>query len=121
MYTNVGNNLGTTQLEITEKQYLTDGTINDFATDGFGNDMDYFLNDLYFGLEYKFKIGKWVNKPAIYAHYYHLKTEQITNNYTLNNTFLQPSWLSEYEFNQSENLKFNYRLVVYCLNVVEPR
>ena len=111
LYTNVGNNLGTTQLEITEKQYLTDGTINDFATDGFGNDMDYFLNDLYFGLEYKFKIGKWVNKPAIYAHYYHLKTEQITNNYTLNNTFLQPSWLSEYEFNQSENLKFNYRLV----------
>ena len=111
LYTNVGNNLGTTQLQITEKQYLTDGTINDFATDGFGNDMDYLLNDLYLGLEYKFKIGKWVNKPAIYAHYYHLKTEQIANNYTLNNTFLQPSWLSEYEFNQSENLKFNYRLV----------
>ena len=87
LYTNVGNNLGTTQLQITEKQYLTDGTINDFATDGFGNDMDYLLNDLYLGLEYKFKIGKWINKPAIYAHYYHLKTKQIAADYTLNNTF----------------------------------
>ena len=48
LYTNVGNNLGTTQLQITEKQYRTDGTINDFATNGFGNNMDYLLNDLYF-------------------------------------------------------------------------
>ena len=111
LYTNLGNNLGTTQLEITEKQYLTDGTINDFASNGFGNDLDYLLNDLYLGLEYKFKIGKWVNKPAIYAHYFHLKTQQISSDYTLNNTFLQPSWLSEYEFNQSEDIKFNYKLV----------
>ena len=111
LYTNIGNNLGTTKLQITEKQYLTDGTINDFANDGFGNDMNYLLNDLYLGLEYKFKIGKWVNKPAIYAHYFHLKTQQIIADYSLNNTFLQPSWLSEYEFNQSENLKLNYSLV----------
>jgi hypothetical protein len=111
LYTNIGNNLGTTKLQITEKQYLTDGSINDFATNGFGNDIDYLLNDLYLGLEYKFKIGKWINKPAIYAHYYHLKTQQIAANYQLNNTFLQPSWLSEYEFNTSESLKFNYSLI----------
>ena len=111
LYTYIGNNLGTTQLQISEKQYLTNGNTNDFATNGFGNNMDYLLNDLYLGLEYKFKTGKWVNKPAIYAHHYHLKTQQISADYSLNNTFLQPSWLSEYEFNQSENLKFNYRLV----------
>ena len=111
LYTNVGNNFGTTQLKITEKQFLTNGSINDFATDGFGNDMRYLLNDLYLGLEYKFKIGKWVNKPAIYTHYYHLKTQQLLADYQLDNVFIQPSWLSEYEFNQSENLKFNYRLV----------
>ena len=111
LYTIIGNNFGTTQLEITEKQFLTNGTINDFATNGFGNDMDYLLNDLYLGVEYKFKIGKWVNKPAIYTHYFHLKTEQLLADYQLDNVFFQPSWLSEYEFNQSENLKFNYRLV----------
>jgi hypothetical protein len=111
LYTNIGNNLGTTHLQISEKQYLTNGNVNDFATNGFGNNLDYLLNDFYLGLEYKFKIGKWVNKPAIYAQYYHLKTKQISADYSLNNTFFQPSWLSEYEFNQSENLKFNYRLV----------
>ena len=111
LYTNVGNNLGSTQLQITEKQLLTDGSINDFASNGFGNDLDYLLNDLFLGFEYKFKLGKWVNKPALYGHYFHLKTKQIASDYSINATFLQPSWLSEYEFNQSENLKFNYKLV----------
>jgi hypothetical protein len=42
-----------------------------------GNDIDYKLNDSYFGLEYKFKIGKWTNKPAIYVHWYNLITNQF--------------------------------------------
>jgi hypothetical protein len=42
-----------------------------------GNDIDYKLNDSYFGLEYKFKIGKWTNKPAIYFHWYNLITNQF--------------------------------------------
>lgn len=111
LYTNVGNNLGSTQLQITEKQFLTDGSINDFASNGFGNDLNYLLNDLFLGFEYKFKLGKWINKPALYGHYFHLKTKQVASDYSINATFLQPSWLSEYEFNQSENLKFNYKLV----------
>jgi hypothetical protein len=50
IYTNIGNNLGTTQLQINEKQQLTNGTIVDFASDGFGNNMNYLLNDLYVGV-----------------------------------------------------------------------
>ncbi|BCY27791.1 TonB-dependent receptor family protein [Flavobacterium okayamense] len=110
LYTNVGNNFGTTQLTISEKQFLTDGSVNDFAANGFGNDLDYVLNDFYVGLEYKFKIGKWINKPAIYTHFYHLKTKQITSDYSLNRTYFEPQFNSEYEFNQSESLKFNYKL-----------
>ncbi|SHI86450.1 peptidase associated domain and porin domain-containing protein [Flavobacterium haoranii] len=110
LYTNVGNNLGTTQLTISEKQFLTDGSVNDFAANGFGNDLDYVLNDFYVGFEYKFKIGKWINKPAIYTHFYHLKTKQIASDYSLNRTYFEPQFNSEYEFNQSESLKFNYKL-----------
>ncbi|MEZ4854804.1 carboxypeptidase-like regulatory domain-containing protein, partial [Flavobacterium sp.] len=110
LYTNVGNNFGTTNLTISEKQFVTDGTINDFANGNFGNDLNYLLNDFYVGLEYKFKIGKWINKPAIYPHFYHLKTKQIADNYTLNRTYLEPQFTSEYEFNSSENVKFNYTL-----------
>ena len=110
LYTNVGNNFGTTNLQIAEQQFLTDGTINDFAANGFGNDLDYVLNDFYVGFEYKFKIGKWINKPGIYTHFYHLKTNQIADDYTINRTYIEPQWNSEYEFNQSESLKFSYKL-----------
>lgn len=110
LYTNVGNNFGTTQLNISEKQFLTDGSVNDFAANGFGNDLDYVLNDFYVGFEYKFKIGKWINKPAIYTHFYHLKTKQIASDYSLDRTYFEPQFNSEYEFNQSESLKFNYKL-----------
>ena len=110
LYTNVGNNFGTTHLQITEKQFVSDGTVNDFANGGFGNDLEYVLNDFYVGLEYKFKIGKWINKPGIYAHKYHLQTNQIAATYTVNKTYLEPQWDSEYEFNQSEALTFKYQL-----------
>jgi hypothetical protein len=111
LYTNIGNNYTQTSLLTTEQQLLTDGSINDFAQKGFGNSINYKLNDAYFGLEYKFRIGKWINKPGLYFHIYDLKTNQISGNYLLSKTFFQPQWNSEYEFNKSETLKFNYKLV----------
>uniref|UniRef100_UPI00404A681C carboxypeptidase-like regulatory domain-containing protein n=1 Tax=Flavobacterium sp. TaxID=239 RepID=UPI00404A681C len=110
LYTNIGNNFGTTNLQITEQQFLTNGTINNFENGGFGNDLNYLLNDFYMGFEYKFKIGKWINKPAIYSHFYHLNTKQTNSNQTLNTIYFEPQWNSEYEFNQSEILKFSYKL-----------
>ena len=110
LYTNIGNNFGTSNFETSEKQLLTNGTINDFATAGFGNNVDYRLNDAYIGFEYKFKIGRWTNKPGLYFHWYHLKTNQPDGNYTLSKTLFQPQWTSEFEFNKSESLHFNYKL-----------
>jgi hypothetical protein len=105
-----GNNHGTTKLETKEQQILTDGTINNFETAGFGNELDYRLNDAFAGIEYKFKIGNWTNKPGIYAHYYSLKNDQPQSETTLNKFLWQPQFDSEYEFNKSESLKATYRL-----------
>ena len=110
LYTNIGANIENSSLQIFEKQLLTNGTINDFATNGFGNDLNYVLNDLYVGLEYKFKIGKWINKLGIYFHSYDLKTKQLTNDYVIKKNLFEPQWNSEYEFNSSESLKFDYKL-----------
>ena len=110
LYTNVGTNYGKSNFTTSEKQLLTDGTINDFASAGFGNNIDYQLNDAYIGLEYKFKIGIWTNKPGLYFHWYHLKTQQLDADYTLSKTLFQPQWMSELEFNKSESLVFNYKL-----------
>jgi CarboxypepD_reg-like domain len=111
LYTNIGNNYIKTNLNTSEKQFKSDGTINDFVANNFGNDINYTLNDAYLGLEYKFIIGKWTNKPGIYFHLYHLKTSQIEGNNSISKTLFQPQWFSELAFNKSESLKFNYRLV----------
>lgn len=110
LYTVIGNNYGYSNFKTSEKQVLTNGTVNDFATAGFGNDVKYQLNDAYSGLEYKFKIGKWTNKPGLYLHQYTLKTTQATDAFSISKTLLQPQWNSDYEFNKSETINFTYRL-----------
>lgn len=110
LYTNIGNNYGTSDFQTVEKQLLTNGSANDFSTTGFGNDIDYRLNDAYVGLEYKFKIGIWTNKPGLYFHWYDLKTQQLDANYQVSKTLFQPQFTSELEFNKSESLEFNYIL-----------
>ena len=110
LYTNIGNNFTNTNLETSEKQILSNGNSNNFTNSGFGNNVKYQLNDFYVGFEYKFKIGKWTNKPAIYLHFYDLKTNQFLDNYSIKKTLLQPEWKSDYEFSASEKLNFTYKL-----------
>ena len=110
LYTNIGNNFGNTRFETSERQFLSDGNTNDFAVSGFGNNVKYKLNDMYFGLEYKFKIGKWTNKPGLYYHFYNLKTNQNNENFTVRKALFQPQFNSDYEFNKSETLNFTYKL-----------
>lgn len=110
LYTNIGNNYGSSRFDTSEKQILTDGSINDFSDADFRNNVKYNLNDAYIGLEYKFKIGKWTNKPGLYLHNYNLKTNQSGTEYTISKTLFQPQFNSDYEFNKSENLNFAYRL-----------
>lgn len=111
LYTNIGNNFETSNYNTSEEQLLTNGTINDFSLSGFGNSVNYKLNDSYIGLEYKFKIKKWTNKAGLYMHLYNLKTEQSEQNYNISKTLIQPQWNSDYEFNQSEKINFSYKLV----------
>lgn len=110
LYTNVGNNFITSQFDTSEKQLLSNGFINDFATNGFGNHVKYQLNDAYLGLEYKFKLGKWTNKPGLYLHHYQMKTNQNQTQNLVSKTLLQPQFNSEFEFNKSETLHFTYKL-----------
>ena len=111
LYSVIGNNYGYSGFSTSEKQRLTNGAVNDFASAGFGNNVRYNLNDAYVGMEYKFKIGKWTNKPGVYLHQYNLKTNQIDTNFSVAKTLLQPQWNSDYEFNKSETLNASYRLV----------
>lgn len=110
LYTNIGNNYESSGFQTSEKQILTDGSVNDFSSGGFGNDIKYKLNDTYFGLEYKFRIGKWINKPGLYLHWYYLNMIQNNVDQKISKTLFQPQWNSDYEFNKSETLSFVYKL-----------
>ena len=110
LYSIIGNQLTTNNYLTDDRQILTNGSINNFSSAGFGNDINYQLNDFYNGLEYKFRIKKWINKPMLYAHFYDLKTTQNNQNQTLNRFYLEPQWHSDYEFNDAEKLSFRYAL-----------
>lgn len=110
LYTVVGNQWTNSRLITDEKQLLTNGQINSFSTGDFGNDINYRLNDFYMGLEYKFRIQKWVNKPILFIHFYDLQTIQSNQKQALNRVFFEPQWESDYEFNDSEKLSFRYML-----------
>lgn len=110
LYTNLGNNFENSDFETAEMQLLSDNTINNFNTAGFGNKTKYQFNDFYVGFEYKFKIGKLTNKAGAYYHWYELKNNQIDGHFGFSKKLFQPQWNSEYEFNQSEKISFNYKL-----------
>ncbi len=110
LYTIAGINLEQNDIIISEQQVLDDNSLNDFGNQGFGNDLNYQLFDYYLGLEYKFKINKWINKPSLEHHWYVLKTQQNLLVQELNRSYWEPRWLSEYEFNNAEKLTFNYKL-----------
>jgi hypothetical protein len=110
LYSVMGNNFGNSNFETSEKQILTNGVVNDFSSAGFSNNVKYTLNDSYLGLEYKFKLGRWTNKPGIYLHNYDLKTNQISGNNSLSKTLFQPQWNSDFVFSESESLNFTYKL-----------
>ena len=110
LYTNVGNNFINSGFQTAEKQLLSSGLVNDFGNAGFNNNVSYRLNDAYVGLEYKFKIGRWINKPGIYVHQYNLKTNQENKHCVVSKTLLQPQWDSEFQFSQSESITFKYKL-----------
>ena len=110
LYSLAGLNLEQNKILIAEQQILDDNSINDFATQGFGNNLDYRLFDYYLGLEYKFKIGNWINKPSLEHHWYNLSTQQNLTSQRLSRAYWEPRWLSEYEFNNAEKITFNYKL-----------
>lgn len=110
IYTDIGNNFGSSNFDTSERQLLSDGTVNSFDAAGFGNSIKYQLNDAFVGLEYKFRIGKWTNKPGFYVHWYNLNTEQESGENTISKVLLEPQWNSDYEFNKAEKISFVYKL-----------
>lgn len=110
LYTSMGSIYAHNTFYSNEVQQLSNGNINNFSSDGFGNDFKYKFWDAFLGLEYKFQIGITTFKPAIFAHYYHWSTQQFEVGESFNKTLLLPQFTSKIEFNTSEKINIRYRL-----------
>ena len=109
IYTTLGSNVLYETYQTSDFQHLSNGTINNFNTAGFGNDLDFRISDTYFGMEHKFMWGKAVFKSGIFGHFYHLKALQDTNT-NKNKLVWLPAFMAKLDFSNSEHLNFRYNL-----------
>ena len=70
IYISAGANIYKNTRFTEDQQLLSNGAINSFNANGFGNDLSYLQSDLYAGLEYKFRTGIFTFKPSVFHHYY---------------------------------------------------
>ncbi|EGV43007.1 carboxypeptidase regulatory-like domain-containing protein [Bizionia argentinensis JUB59] len=110
IYTSVGVNAAYNDLYSNDSQLLSDGSINDFESAGFGNEFQYQFVNPFIGLEYKFQIGIATFKPAIYYHLYLWSTKQLNDSDSKRKALFLPQFTSNIEFNNSEKIRFKYQL-----------
>ncbi len=89
-------------------QILDNGNRNTFEGDDFNNDVSYTFSDVFLGLHYKLKTGKFTITPGITLHNYNLRNEQLGSTSTNTDWRALPDLNVIFELKKSENLRFNY-------------
>lgn len=109
IYTTIGNKYMTDYFFTDDSQQLNNGASNNFSAAGFGNALDFKLNDFFVGVHYKFKTRIFEFKQGAFLHNYNWSVNQQlkTNKHK---TIVLPDFLAKIEFNSSKKLQFNYQL-----------
>jgi len=109
IYTTLGNKYNNESFYTNDSQQLDDGTLNNFSSAGFENNLYYKLNDFYVGVHYKFKAGIFEFKQGAFIHNYNWKLNQETN-LSKHKLVLLPDFLVKIKFSNSKKLQLNYQL-----------
>jgi len=109
IYTTIGNKFLSEDFLTEDRQKLDNGTINNFSSNEFGNDLNFRLNDLFLGIHYKFRTGIFTFKQGLYAHKYNWKINQQVN-LKINKWAVLPDLLAKLEFTKSKKIQLNYNL-----------
>ncbi|WP_282074592.1 carboxypeptidase-like regulatory domain-containing protein [Maribacter aquivivus] len=72
-----------------DAQILDDGSLNEFSSNGFGNDLNFRLNDLYFGMYHNTRAGEFEFHQSLFLHHYSWSINQ-SNTIDKNNWVLLP-------------------------------
>ena len=109
VYTTAGNKFLNEDFFTQDRQQLDDLSFNNFSTDGFGNDLNFKLNDLFAGMHYKFRTGIFTFKQGAFLHNYNWRVNQQTQT-TKNKWVVLPDFFAKIEFNKSKKITINYNL-----------
>jgi hypothetical protein len=109
IYTTLGNKFLSEDFFTDDSQVLDDNTINNFGTGGFGNDLNFKLNDFFLGVHYKFRTGIFTIKQGFEAHNYSWSMQNQTD-LNKNKWVVLPDFLAKIEFNKSKKITINYNL-----------
>lgn len=109
IYTTIGNNLSNENFLTTDRQELDNGSFNDFSSNGFGNDVNFKLNDFYAGIHYKFRTGITTFKQGVVLHNYNWNVNQQTT-FSKSKWIALPDFLAKIEFNKSKSIRLRYNL-----------
>lgn len=115
IYTTLGGFFQDDTYRSSDVQIREDGSINDFATAGFGNDLSFRLLDTYFGVHYKRKQGKFTFGQGLFLHNYDWSIQQGTD-VKKNKWVLLPKSSIEYEISATNEISFNYQLASNFVN-----
>ena len=74
------------------------------------NDTDYTFTDLYLGMHYRLKTGKFTISPGFTAHAYNSKNTQFGTDYSDSFFKLLPDFNIIIQLKNSENIRFNYAM-----------
>lgn len=74
------------------------------------NDIRYSFSDIYLGMHYRYKTGKFTISPGVSAHAYNVVNDQFNTETTDNFFRLLPDLNVRVQLKTSENLDFSYRM-----------
>ena len=109
IYSTFGNKLLIEDFFTDDSQQLDNGNSNNFNTNGFGNSVNFKLNDLFAGVHYKFRTGIFTFKQGAFLHNYNWQVNQQTQT-NKNKWVVLPDFLAKIEFNKSKKITINYNL-----------
>lgn len=110
IYTSLSVSTSMSEFFNKDVQHLSDGSINNFNSVGFGNDTMLQFYDVYTGIEYKFQVGKITFKPSLFYHKYLWRINQFNQTNTFHKSLFSPQFDTKIEFSNSEKLNFKYSL-----------
>lgn len=109
LYTTLGTQLNRQKFLTSSLQLLDSGETNNFQSSGFGNNFMLDFSDVYMGMHYKLRSGKFTFKQGAYLHRYAWNTTQNEPS-ERSNWLLLPDFLMKVAFTKTRSLNVKYQL-----------